>query len=332
MDTLLGPLRTEEFTKSGPKPRKAEGSGKSKLQFSFSGHETFVFRYAWPKKAVDAVRLDPTVFQDDAAVVTLGVGKNMVRSMRHWGLVTGILSDVELARGQGVTVTPLGNLLFGDGGKDPYLEDQNTLWLLHWNLCRQEHRCTTWQWAFNSLPSNEFTRDSLYELINGLLRQQQSPLPSEGILRRDIEIFIRTYVASTASKNSVIEDSLDCPLVELQLVEDRGQSKHFQLRRGPKPSLDDYLFFYALLEFWQTVAPERDTLAVSDIAYRAGSPGSIFKLDEMSILERLERLDFLSKGTMSYGETAGVRQVYRRGRTAPLDVLVHYYDSQCIGE
>ena len=59
--------------------------------FSFSGHETFVFRYTWLKKAIDAVRVDPRVFGQDNAIVTLGVGKNMVRSIRHWGLATGVL-------------------------------------------------------------------------------------------------------------------------------------------------------------------------------------------------------------------------------------------------
>jgi hypothetical protein len=38
--------------------------------FSFSGHETFVFRYTWLKKAVDAVRVDPRVFGQDNAIVT----------------------------------------------------------------------------------------------------------------------------------------------------------------------------------------------------------------------------------------------------------------------
>jgi hypothetical protein len=53
---------------------------------SFSGHETFVFRYAWLKKGVDAVQRDHVVFNDDSGMVTLGVGKNMVRAIRHWGL------------------------------------------------------------------------------------------------------------------------------------------------------------------------------------------------------------------------------------------------------
>ena len=51
--------------------------------FSFSGHETFAFRYPWLKKGYDAVREDPSIFQRDDAITILGVGKNMVRSIRH---------------------------------------------------------------------------------------------------------------------------------------------------------------------------------------------------------------------------------------------------------
>jgi len=59
----------------------------------FAGHETFTLRYGWLKKAVDATGERPDIFQQDDALVTLGVGKNMVRSIRHWGLVTGILEE-----------------------------------------------------------------------------------------------------------------------------------------------------------------------------------------------------------------------------------------------
>ena len=41
--------------------------------FSFSGHETFPFRYPWLKKGFDAVRTDPLIFQQDDAITSLGV-------------------------------------------------------------------------------------------------------------------------------------------------------------------------------------------------------------------------------------------------------------------
>src|SRR5688500_9392284 len=79
--------------------------------FSFTGHETFVFRHRWLTKAVAAVGADPTIFNRDDAIVRLGVGKNMVRSIRHWGLATGVLQEVPKSRGGAVSVSELGAFL-----------------------------------------------------------------------------------------------------------------------------------------------------------------------------------------------------------------------------
>ncbi len=85
----------------------------------FAGHETFTLRYGWLKKAVDATHERQDIFLQDDALVTLGVGKNMVRSIRHWGLVTGILEDVPNNRGRAIRPSTLGDLLFGPRGLDP---------------------------------------------------------------------------------------------------------------------------------------------------------------------------------------------------------------------
>jgi epsilon-lactone hydrolase len=57
------------------------------MLMKFSGHETFACRYAWLPKALQAVESNPRIFSDeDQAMVELGVGKNMVRSIRFWVL------------------------------------------------------------------------------------------------------------------------------------------------------------------------------------------------------------------------------------------------------
>ena len=90
-----------------------------KINLSFSGHETFPFRYTWLKKGVDAVLQDPSAFASERATVTLGVGKNMVNSIRHWCLATGLIkkpkgpSDQGGKGGQGFEPTPLGKSLLG---------------------------------------------------------------------------------------------------------------------------------------------------------------------------------------------------------------------------
>ena len=67
--------------------------GGSSPQHTFSGHETFPFRYPWLKKGYDAVCEDGDVFLRDDAITTLGVGKNMVRSIRHWCLTAGVIEE-----------------------------------------------------------------------------------------------------------------------------------------------------------------------------------------------------------------------------------------------
>ena len=297
--------------------------------FSFSGHETFVFRYTWLKKAVDAVWADPRVFAQEDAIVTLGVGKNMVRSIRHWGLATGVLQEESKNRNNLVKVSPFGRFLFGDQasfGMDPFLEDPNTLWLLHWNLISASERSTTWQWAFNRFPSNEFTREGLLQSVEDECRRLNLAPPSESTLKRDIEVFVRTYLSARGARSIAVEDSLDCPLTELGLLEELSGASLLKIRRGPKSSLSDRVFAYCLLKFWDKVAPETKTLAFSEIAYAQNGPGTVFKLDENSLMERLERLSVVTLGVLEYTESAGLKQVYRQGESDGLAWLGTHYE------
>jgi hypothetical protein len=283
---------------------------------SFSGHETFVFRYPWLKKGADAINDDPRAFSRDEAIITLGVGKNMVRSIRHWGLATGVLEEEPKSRGKDLRISELGRFLFGcadNQGVDPFLEDPNTLWLLHWSIMNTSSRSTTWQWTFNRLPSNEFTREGLLQSLEDELRRLNIPLPSESTLKRDIEVFIRTYLSSRAHRSAAVEDSLDCPFTELGLIEEVSGTNLFNIRRGPKSTLGRRIFAYSLLDFWNRTSPGTKTLAFSEVAYSRNSPGNIFKLDENTLIEYLEGLETATDGALGYVESAGLKQIYRQG-------------------
>src|SRR5687768_11704646 len=87
----------------------------------FSGHETFAFRYAWLPKAYRALKRSVSTFSDeDAAMVELGLGKNMVRSLRFWVEATGLAQPEQ---GRGLKLTDFAHAVFGKEGYDPYLED-----------------------------------------------------------------------------------------------------------------------------------------------------------------------------------------------------------------
>ena len=189
-------------------------SYEKEIRLGFSGHETFPFRYTWLKKVVDAVKSDPLTFSKDSALIELGVGKNMVTSMKHWALLAGVLRECSGKSRGALEPTHFGNELLSDDGWDPYLEDINSLWLLHWNIAINHQKAATWYYAFNILSQVEFTKEQLQDELlrfageNGLSK-------SENILERDVDCFVRCYIASKQVKANVLEDSLDCPLSEL---------------------------------------------------------------------------------------------------------------------
>ena len=291
---------------------------------SFSGHESFPLRYGWLKKCVDAVAEDATFFSRDDAMVALGVGKNMVRAIRHWALTARVVEpdpDAEASRGgRALRVSALGALLFGREGVDPYLEDIRTLWLVHWLIATHPERASTWRWAFGEWGRQDFSRD---ELLRDLQTQALSARATPATLSRDADVFLRTYLPARATRAVAVEDTLDSPLVELRLLREDPVGQRCEFVRGPKPSLDSDTFGFALLEFWERAAGERDTLGVDELLARPGAPGRVFRLDPGSLAERLESVERWSRGAVLYDDTAGLRQLLRKKRVDPQAWLAH---------
>ena len=296
-----------------------------KRKLTFSGHETFPFRYTWLKKAVDAVNDDSSIFTQESALSTLGVGKNMVNSIRHWGKLTEMIeAKNEKNVQEGFEVTEFARKLLSDEGYDPYLEDPATLWLLHWKLCTNLVSAPTWYFAFNCLAQIEFTKEQLIHEVFSFAQENKSSATVNSI-ERDVNCFIRTYVASRKAKQSVFEDSLACPLIELALIEELGQHGLYVFSRGQQQDLPDEIFTYALIDYWDKSHPDKGVISFEDIAYGLGSPGLVFKINEDSLAYRLDSLERSTKGELRYDETSMLRQVYREANVKPEKYIDKYY-------
>ncbi|MGQ9681560.1 MAG: DUF4007 family protein [Anaerolineae bacterium] len=296
------------------------------MEFStarFSGHQSFTLRNTWLTKGVLGCATDPHLFGRDDALVTLGVGKNMVEAIRYWCLATRVLTDKPGQRGAHEP-TALGRRLFlEDGGWDPYLEDTGTLWLIHWLLATHAAYASTICYAFNCLDSPEFTRDGLEHRMANLaerLRVRATP----NAIRRDVNVFIRTYCRQQDGASTSTEDILDCPLAELGLLYEEPQGRTYAFARGPKDSLPDVILAFALADYCQQRDGQR-TFTFDEIAYEPFAPGRVFKLDELSLAERLERVVDLTAGAWQFTETAGYRQVLLTRDYDPYPALNTYY-------
>jgi len=298
------------------------------LKYKFSGHQTFAFRYGWLEKGVRGMLDKHDLFLRDDAPVHLGVGKNMVASIRHWCNVTQLIEeDPEYKKADGIAlrVSTIGQRLLAEDGWDPYLEDDASLWLVHWLLVSNPVIGTTWQIAFSLFQRPDFTKRELIDHV-AAFAEKHAVTVNESSLSRDVDCFIRTYTSGrTTSKQAVAEESFDCPLQELGLLQSSPDSELYRFSVGAKPSLPSHVFGYALSGYFDAVRAGRNTLSVQECLYGPGSPGQAFKLDENTLIGHVEELEKITRGKVALDETAGLTQVYRRGEMDALKLLESYY-------
>lgn len=294
----------------------------AEVKLSFSGHETFPFRYTWLPKGVQNVALFPDLFLRDDAIVILGVGKNMVQSIRYWCESLDLIESP--VRGKFIA-TELGTKLFGSEGWDPFMEHPATLWLLHWKLASKYEKGTTWFLAFTRWGAPIFTKEQIGIWIMGLIEDNPSARVTQNSLNRDIDVFLRTYVQSR-KKSKLLEDSFDCPLVELGLIIE-SEPDIYEFTKGTRASLPDEIFIYALHDYWQNNSPDQNAVSFETIQYGPGSPGRVFGLSENATFERLDSVPIWTG--LSLDTTAGMRNVFRASNVIlnPIEILSRYYDS-----
>ena len=295
----------------------------------FSGHESFAFRYAWLPKAYRAIKADPAAFVDEqAAMVDLGIGKNMVRSLRFWVEATGLAEP----ENRNLRLTDFAHTIFGPRGFDPYLEDIRTLWLLHWKLSsRRKGGIFAWRFLLNHWPYPELTRS---EALGAFARESAKLGHSHSAitLSQHLDVFLHTY-RPTRSASVGIEDSLDGPLVELALLQPVGERKVegerwesvYSFRREPKPEISDALFTYCIFEFWDGFRPGEKSLTLREVALAPCSPGQVFKLPEDDVRTRLERAGAAGRTTAFNYQSSAVQGLLSRQKRGLVPTLADVY-------
>jgi hypothetical protein len=304
--------------------------------YRISGHESFPCRYTWLPKAVRGLRETPNLFADgdDGAMVALGLGKNMVRSVRFWAQVSGVV----LSSRSGHSVSDFGRAVLGERGLDPFLEDIRTLWLIHWNLSTDPVTpLLAWDYLLNRWQEPDIVPSVALKVLQTVATKMENEL-SPVTIEQHFDTFLHTYVPTRGRKGEVQEDNLDCPLVELELIVRVGErvvdtaagraEAIYAFRREEKPEITAELFAYCLNDFWQKRHPTEATLHFREVAHGHGSPGQIFKLPEEDVRARVERLAQQTKGLFTYVESTNIQQIRRNGDANKLALLQQIYRTE----
>lgn len=265
----------------------ATGFGTANGHLVFSGHESFACRYGWLPKLHEAVADDPALFESpERAILRLGIGRNMVKSIRFWADAFGLTRN---RRGR-TCLTPFARrLLDPTEGRDPYLESLDSLWRLHW-VVTVHGRLGAWAVAFLDTHDREILKERLVASVAGRAAGVRGRVTARTATNH-VDIFLRTYAATRRPGNSD-DDFLASPFQELALVSTgtRAGQPAVQFSRGPKPSLTTAAFAFAVRDFWHCAAPASRSLSVRSLMLSYCAPGPVYLLDEVGLHDNAERL------------------------------------------
>lgn len=287
-------------------------------------HETFTPRYGWLKKGYDAAKADGNVFKAEDSIERLGVGKNMVRSIRFWCQAFKLL---ETDRSGYMTPTELADRLLADDGWDPYLEDIGSLWLLHWQLFTPRLEAVSWSLAFNKCSLWSFDIRQLSQVImNAAHKFEKFQHLSDNSFERDASCFIRMYTEESTDRESEIH----CPFTQLGIIHRAEEKNEFSFNNAAKAGLPPLIFAASCLSYISAYADTgQKQISLNRLTYDLNSPGIAFRVPESAVgaylsqaAEQIEEMQIV--------DSQGTIQLHWEGELEPLywQAISKYFEEQ----
>lgn len=276
------------------------------MKYTFSGHETFQCKSLWLKKGYDYA-LSGKSFNDADAVVELGVGKNMVSSIKFWLKAFGIIDE------EGKTAS-LGDYLFGKNGKDSFLEDSNTLWLLHFHLIT-EYYATLYREVFINLHKErkDFSKTNILNFIKRQFADHSfgNTIYNENTINKDISTFLKMYVAS----DNCTFDDYAALLLGLNLVT-RVDKDVYEFNYATKANVNPLIFLYAI----KKIAGKEKVVEYEKLLELS----LLFCMSQNELYDMFEIINRMFP-TISFDNAAGEQLFTMKDENSANDILDLYY-------
>lgn len=278
-------------------------------RYSFSGHESFHCKSLWLRKGYDYL-LDGNSFTDVDAMAKLGVGKNMVASIRFWLRAFSISKADE--------ITDIATYLFdAENGRDPFAEDLNTLWILH-ILLVTTRVASIYNLTFVEYQreKKEFSRDELRNFIKRKCSvPEQKNVYNENTIKKDIGVLLKNYVAPKDLKN--IED-FSALLIALELIVNKETDTYSYRVTEPNEIAPEVVLFALLLMSNCDKTLSFDSLQQLSLT---------LCMPIVSLIEVIRLLEKQYPETIVFSDNSGIKNVQFIGSLNKFEVLDRYYNS-----
>lgn len=289
-----------------------------KLQFS--GHESFACKQFWLKKGYD-FKSENQSFHEDRAVVSLGVGKNMVNSIRYWIKSFNIIDEND-------NLTDFGSYVFE--GQDPYLEDKGTIWLLHYFLIKR-NKASIYSLLFNDFRKErlEFTKNQFHTFLKRKCNEDSCQFRyNENTINTDINVLFKNYSRPFKHEKVDVEDIFINMFIDLDIFHEYKKRNidgeiedWYKIESSSREDLPFEIVLFSILDTFENVT----SISFRQLLLAFNSPGSIFTLNSEGLFKKI--LEITNKyDDIVYSETAGNQVLQIKSEINKWDVLDEYYN------
>lgn len=293
------------------------------MTMKFRAHDTFFIRKGWLSKGMERVVAKDDLFVDknENPMDVLGIGSNMVKALRYWLQAVGLTK--EATKGKRVqNLTPLGNEIFTN---DRFIEELGTLYLLQYQLAKQEEEATAWYYFFNVFSMSEFTREEFVQgLQNYILMSEDASTVAIRSLNDDFACIINTYLPRYKSNPGKVspENNIDCPFGELGLVDIANKKQKTYEKTIPAAKSFNPWVIYAVI---MDQADGRNEISLNELLTKPKNIGKVFNFDAITMLDVLHEVE--STGLIKIIRTAGLDVIHLNKQMTFDDCVKKYYET-----
>ena len=278
------------------------------IKLKLKRHESFSIREGWIAKGIKNVKEYGNVFALQNATDILGIGTNMVKSLKYWMTATKLIEE----KNREIMLSDFGSII---NEYDPYLEDIFSWWLIHINMITNIDDAYIYNLFFNKCNIKTFTKRELYEKLYALLINEKLTF-NENILQDEVNMIIKTYTIDEKIDNP--ENNFICPLSELNLLK-KVDRDTYEKNRPEIRNLPFWVVYYIIC----LLLDDRDNISIDELLKEENSPAKLLNMDKNLINEYLDEMK--KNDLIIINRTAGLNMVYLKKKLSINEIVEEYF-------
>ena len=278
------------------------------IKLKLKRHESFSIREGWLAKGIKNVKEYGNVFALQNATDILGIGTNMVKSLKYWMTATKLIEE----KNREIMLSDFGSII---NEYDPYLEDIFSWWLIHINMITNVDDAYIYNLFFNKCNIKTFTKRELYEKLYALLTNEKLTF-NENILQDEVNMIIKTYTIDEKIDNP--ENNFICPLSELNLLK-KVDRDTYEKNRPEIRNLPFWVVYYIIC----LLLDDRDNISIDELLKEENSPAKLLNMDKNLINEYLDEMK--KNDLIIINRTAGLNMVYLKKKLSLNEIVEEYF-------